>query len=77
MIQLKDTQIWESEKGVICIQSSGKSCFDFKGVIFSKKNDGNLVFLNVIFNERNRLIKLIENLKMQEVNKKIIAEDIK
>lgn len=73
MVRLKDSQIWESERCVIQIQTRGKAVFDFMAVIFQKSNDGILTFNNVMYNEDNRIEKFIEHLKMKEVKKKIVT----
>ena len=73
MVELRDSQIWESERCIIQIQAMGKSTFDFRGIIFEKKRDGTLNFVNILFNEKNRLIDFIKSLKMQEVKKRIIT----
>ena len=75
MVQLKESQIWESDKCVIQIQKMGENCFSFRGIIFTKLNDLTLNFNNVIYNEKNRLVKFIENLNMKEVNKKLIVRE--
>jgi len=75
MQQLKDSQIWESERCIVQIQKMGKSTFDFRGIIFEKNSDGILKFNNVIYNEKNRLIDFINSLNMRAVKKKIITKE--
>lgn len=74
MHKLEDSQIWESEKCIIQIQSLGKGIFDFKGIIFEKNKDEILRFNNVLYNEKNRLIEFIKSLNMKLVEKKIITK---
>jgi len=75
MIKLEDSQVWECETGVIQVQAMGKAFGDFRGVIFSKKKSGSLHFLNIIFNEKNRLVDLIASLDMNCVGKRIITKE--
>ncbi len=75
MLQLEDSQVWESDHCVVQIQSMGKKAFDFRGVIFSKNKSGMLKFTSVIYNEKNRLEKFILSLDMNPVEKKIITKE--
>ena len=75
MINLEDSQVWECETGVIQVQSMGKAFGDFRGVIFSKKKCGSLHFVNILFNEKNRLVDFIASLNMQCVGKRIITKE--
>lgn len=73
MIKLKESQIWESEHGVIQIQKMGKNSFNFRGIVFEKKNNI-LNFVTIVYNEKDRLVNFIESLNMKEVNKKLIVK---
>jgi len=75
MIILKDCQIWECKTGVIQIQSMGKSFGDFRGIIFSKRKDGSLHFVNMVFNDKNRLINFIEGLNMEISEKHLVTKE--
>ena len=75
MITLEDAQIWECETCVIQVQSMGKSYIDFRGIIFSKSNDGSLRFVSMIYNEKNRLVNFILGLKMTISKKHIMTKE--
>ena len=75
MYPLKDSQIWESDRCIVQIQSLGENIFDFRGIIFEKKKDGTLKFNNVIYNEKNRLVDFMISLNMKPAKKKIVTKD--
>lgn len=75
MINLEDSQVWECETGVVQVQAMGKAFGDFRGIIFSKNKKGSLQFRYVTFNEKNRLVNLIESLNMKCIGKRIITKE--
>jgi len=75
MIKLEDSQIWESDTGVVQVQAMGKSFGDFRGIIFSKKGDGSIHYVSMIFNEKNRLVDFIESLNMTNTGRSIITRE--
>jgi len=75
MIKLEDSQVWECETGVIQVQAMGKAFGDFRGVIFSRRKNGSLHFINIIYNEKNRLVDFIESLNMKSLEKRIIIKE--
>lgn len=75
MIKLEDSQIWESDRCIIQIQSAGEYCFGFKGIIFEKDNNGSLKFNGILFNEKDRLGDFIKDLNMKLTKKRIITKE--
>ena len=75
MIKLEDSQIWECETGVVQVQAMGKSFGDFRGIIFSKKKDGSIHYVSMMYNEKNRLIEFIKSLNMINADKRIITKE--
>ena len=44
-------------------------------IIFSKRKDGSLHFVNMVFNDKNRLINFIEGLNMEISEKHLVTKE--